>query len=132
MIWLLDTNVISQAARNPNGAAAQRIAAAEADRLVTSVVVAAELRFGYLRVGSQRIRDATEALVGSFEVLDWGEACTWTYGQLRADLERRGQPIGTMDMLIAAHALTLDAILVTDNDREFGRVPGLKIENWVR
>jgi tRNA(fMet)-specific endonuclease VapC len=65
------------------------------------------------------------------EVLPFDESVVWQYAQLRSDLERHGQPIGALDMMIAAHALTLGAILVTNNAKEFSRVCNLKIENWV-
>lgn len=65
-------------------------------------------------------------------VRSWDAPADHVYGRIRADLQRRGQPIGSNDLLIAAHALALDCILVTDNEREFSRVPGLRVENWLR
>ncbi len=130
-VHLLDTNIISDAIRNTHGSCAARIAAADPAALCTSIVVAAELRYGVVKKGSaalaQRVDQALAAL--SVRPLD-GEA-DWHYGQIRADLERRGQLIGANDMLIAAHALALDAVLVTDNTAEFSRVAGLQCENWL-
>jgi len=130
-MFLLDTNVISNAVRNPHGSTAKRMEIV-AEQLSTSIIVAAELRFGYVRVGSERLKQGIEAILESFPILDWSSPCDLSYAAIRNDLEKRRQLIGPMDMLIAAHALALDATLVTDNEREFGRVPGLKIENWIR
>ncbi len=132
MTFLLDTNIISHMIRYPTGTALARFETMEPGNAVTSIIVAAELRFGCVKAGSQRLAMDVETTLASVGVLDWSPPCDTLYGEIRGDLEKRGQLIGPMDMLIAAHALALDAILVTDNEREFGRVPGLKIENWVR
>lgn len=96
-----------------------------------SSVVAAELAYGVARSGSVRNRYALEMFLTPLEVLPFDTKAFWAYGELRAKLEQKGQPIGAMDMMIAAHALALDAILVTNNTREFSRVDGLRLENWV-
>lgn len=129
---LLDTNVISRMVRDPEGPEVRRLRTSKPGTLVTSLVVAAELRFGYVRRRSVRLERSIEDVLATIEVLDWSAPCDRVYADLRADLERRGALIGPMDMMIAAHALALDAVLVTDNEREFGRVAGLKVENWIR
>ena len=96
-----------------------------------SSVVAAELAFGVAKSGSARNRDALDMLLSPLEVMPFGAEAMWVYGDLRAVLERSGQPIGAMDTLIAAHALQLDAVLVSNNTREFARIAGLRLENRV-
>jgi tRNA(fMet)-specific endonuclease VapC len=131
MRYLLDTNTISHALREPRGTTAKRISELPAVAVGTSVLVRAELRFGYLRVRSVRLEQLVEGFLATMRVAEWGDPCDRLYAELRAHLERRGKPIGQMDMLIAAHALALGAVLVTDNLREFSTVEGLAVENWV-
>ena len=97
-----------------------------------SSVVAAELAFGAAKSPSSvRNRHALEVFFAPLEILPFDEAAVWAYGDLRADLERRGESIGSLDTMIAAHALSLNAVLVTNNAREFAKVKGLKLDNWV-
>ncbi len=96
-----------------------------------SSVVAAELAYGVAKSHSERNRKALEMFLAPLEILPFDEAAVWAYGELRATLEARGQPIGSLDTMIAAHALSLDAVLATNNTREFSRVEGLRLENWV-
>ncbi len=96
-----------------------------------SSVVAAELASGVAKSGSARNRTALEMFLAPLEILPFDGAAVWAYGDLRADLERRGQLIGSLDTMIAAHALRLKAVLVTNNTREFSRINGLRLENWV-
>ena len=132
MKYLLDTNAISHALKFPAGPVGERILESEAGALCTSIMVVAELRFGYLKRGSERLRRDVEALLASLEIMPWESPAELKYAELRLALEAVGSPIGQMDMLIAAHALALDVVVVTANAREFGRVPGLKVENWER
>ncbi|BCH55421.1 PIN domain-containing protein [Agrobacterium vitis] len=132
MSYLFDTNAISEFIRNPDGKTAKKVAALKEGELRTSLIVAAELRYGVAKKGSERLVRLIETVLSEFEVMPWEAPADVHYAALRDSLSRRGQPIGDMDMLIAAHALALDAVLVTDNEREFSRVPGLKIENWLR
>lgn len=97
-----------------------------------SSVVAAELAYGVAKSGSVRNRKALEMFLAPLEVLPFCDRAIWTYGELRANLERRGTPIGSLDTMIAAHALSLDAVLVTNNLREFSRIEGLRLENWAQ
>lgn len=93
-------------------------------------VVAAELAFGVAKSGSSRNRHALEMFLAPLTLLPFDTTAVWAYGELRAELERRGTPIGSLDTMIAAHALSKQAILVTNNTREFCKVPGLHLDNW--
>jgi len=95
-----------------------------------SSVVASELAYGVAKSRSGRNRRALEMFLAPLEVLPFDERAVWVYGDLRAELERDGRTIGALDTMIAAHALSLDATLVTNNVREFSRVPRLNLENW--
>lgn len=132
MKYLYDTNIISNLIRYPDENVGQRTAMLAAGDLGTSVIVAAELRFGYRNRGSQRLEMLVEKVLADFEIAPWASPADMRYADIRTTLQRQGQLIGQMDMLIAAHALALDAVVVTDNEKEFSRVPGLKIENWLR
>jgi len=126
-LYLLGTNIISDAIRNTQGACATRIGQAAPEDLCTSIIVAAELRFGAEKKGSRELTERIERALSGLSVKTLGADADHCYGKLRADLERRGQLIGANDMLIAAHALVMDAILVTDNVAEFSRVHGLTV-----
>jgi tRNA(fMet)-specific endonuclease VapC len=130
-LYLLDTNIISDALRNTRGACASRIAQCDPDSLCTSIIVAAELRFGAEKKGAAELTSRIESVLASLPVMALNCDADRFYGQLRAVLERAGQPIGANNMLIAAHALALDAVLVTDNVGEFARIPGLCFQNWL-
>lgn len=130
--YLLDTNVISDMVRHPSGRVAARIREVGTDQVCTSIVVAAELRFGGIKRGSRWLMARIDAALGALDVLPLEPPVDRLYGELRVELERRGLPIGGNDMLIAAHAMTLRYTLITDNEREFSRVPGLQVENWLR
>ncbi len=99
--------------------------------IAISSVVAAELSYGVAKSKSARNRQALEMFLAPFDILPFNESVAWRYGELRADLERRGQSIGSLDTMIAAHALSLDATLVTNNAREFAKVKGLRLDNWI-
>ena len=133
--YLLDTNILSDLLKNPQGKAAQKVTSLPAeDRnlLATSIVVAAELRYGAAKSGSPVLANRVDQLLNVIDVLPLEAGTDRQYGQIRAHLEKSGAPIGGNDLLIAAHALAIDAVLVTDNVREFKRVKGLHIENWLR
>jgi tRNA(fMet)-specific endonuclease VapC len=132
MRFLLDTNIVSDLMRHPHGKISDRISEVGEDDVCTSIVVAAELRYGSTRKNSARLTSQLEAVLGALEVLPLEAPVDAVYGAIRADLERNGQPIGANDLLIAAHALALDLTLVTDNGREFSRIDGLRVENWLR
>lgn len=129
--YLLDTNILSDLIRNPQGKAARRVAKVGEADICTSIIVAAELRYGCAKSGSIRLRKAVMDLLDEIEVLPFEPPADADYGAIRATLEAAGTPIGGNDMLIAAHARALGATLVTANTREFKRVPGVKVENWL-
>ena len=129
--YLLDTNIISDLIRNPQGKAAKQIAKAGEENVCTSIIVAAELRYGCAKTGSRRLQEAVENLLGEIEVLPIEVPADAEYGRIRAELEAAGKPIGSNDLLIAAHVHTLGATMVTANVEEFKRVRGLKVENWL-
>ena len=129
--YLLDTNILSDLVRQPQGRIAQRIAREGEKSICTSIIVAAELRFGVNKSGSERLSTQLEIILSAIEILPLDEPADRRYGTLRNYLEERGASIGPNDMLIAAHALALDCTVITANEREFSRVPGLKVENWL-
>lgn len=128
---MLDTNIVSELARNPQGKTAQKIAIAGAETICVSIITACELRYGCARKKSPRLSAQIEAILGSVQVLAFDVPADTEYGVIREQLEAAGKPIGPNDLLIAAHAYATGAILVTGNISEFGRVHGLQVENWL-
>lgn len=128
---MLDTNIISDLIRNPQGKAAKRIAKIGEDNICTSIIVAAELRYGCAKSGSKRLLKAVEDLLGEISVLPFDVPADAEYGGIRSELEAAGKPIGGNDLLIAAHAHTIGATIVTANTGEFKRIRGLNVENWL-
>ena len=131
MRYLLDTNTVSDLIRNPQGRATERIREVGETQVCTSIIVAAELRYGAAKRGSLRLTAQVEAVLGALEVLPFAAPADAAYGVLRARLEQTGQPIGGNDLLIAAQAVALSYTIVTDNQREFARIDGLRRENWL-
>lgn len=129
--YMLDTNVISELMKNPRGKAAKRIARIGEDNICTSIIVAAELRYGCARKGSERLLKSVEDLLAEIDVLPFESPADAEYGHIRSELENAGKPIGANDFLIAAHAKAVNATVVTANIDEFKRVRGLKVENWL-
>ena len=129
--YLLDTNILSDLVRHPQGLVFQRIAIVGEDSICTSIIVASELRFGALKSGSSRLIRQLEHILEALPVLPLETPVDRHYAEIRTHLERAGTPIGPNDLLIAAHALALDLTLVTANTREFERVPALTLENWL-
>jgi tRNA(fMet)-specific endonuclease VapC len=132
MRFLLDTNILSDSVRRPHGRVADRIKRVGEQRICTSIIVAAELRYGAAKKGSSQLKKQLETVLNAVDVLALEAPADTLYGELRVRLERIGQIIGANDLLIAAHALTLGHTVVTDNEREFSRVKDLRIENWLR
>jgi tRNA(fMet)-specific endonuclease VapC len=126
----LDTNICSYVLRRRPVAMVERFAGLEKSQVWLSAIVAAELRFGAAKLGSAQFSAAVEAWLAGFDVRAWPVEATRHYADIRASLERSGQPIGGMDLLIAAHAMAEDSALVTNNAREFLRVPGLAVQEW--
>jgi tRNA(fMet)-specific endonuclease VapC len=132
MRFLLDTNIVSDLVRNPHGQVTRRIQDVGELQVCTSIVVAAELRYGATKKGSARLSAQLESILGVLDVLPFEAPADATYGMLRTRLELAGQPIGGNDLLIAAQAVTLGHTVVTDNEREFARIENLSCENWLR
>jgi len=129
--YLLDTNIISDLIRNPQGRTAKRIANVGENNICTSIIVAAELRYGCAKSGSKRLLKAVEELLAEINVLAFDVPSDAAHGQIRSQLELAGERIGGNDLLIAAHARATGATMVTANTGEFKRIAGLKVENWL-
>ena len=132
MRYLLDTNIVSDLVRNPQGRIAQHIRKIGEAQVCTSIIVAAELRYGAAKKQSARLTAQLQAVLGALEVLPLEAPVDASYGVLRTQLEKVGRPIGANDLLIAAQALALGCTLVTDNEKEFAQVKHLPQENWLR
>jgi len=128
---MLDTNICIYIIKQKPKSVLERFAAFPVGDLGISVITLAELEYGASKSSEPtRNREALEQFVSPLEIAVFDRQATIVYGKIRALLEKRGRPIGSMDLLIAAHALSLNVRLVTNNVREFKRVPGLRVENW--
>ena len=130
--YMLDTNTCIALIKNRPETIRARLSRCSPEEIGVSAIVVAELRFGVAH--SQKKKQNKTALLdflGYATLLDWPCEASDLYGNVRERLQKQGTPIGAMDLLIAAHALFLDVVLVTNNTKEFQRVPGLKIENWL-
>lgn len=132
MRYLLDTGIISDLVRNPQGRVAKRIREVGDAQVCTSIIVAAELRYGAAARGSRRLSMQLETVLGALDVLPFEAPADAAYGVLRARLERSGRPIGGNDLLIAAQVVALGYAIVTQNERQFARIEDLLCENWLR
>lgn len=132
MRYLLDTNIVSDLIRNPQGKVAQHIRRVGEAQVCTSIIVAAELRYGAAKKGSPKLSSQLESVLGALEILPFETPADAEYGAVRTQLERAGTPIGANDLLIAAQALAVGYTVVSDNDKEFSRVKDLRCENWLR
>ena len=132
MRFLLDTNIVSDLVRHPRGRIAERVERVGEKQVCTSIIVAAELRYGAAKKGSVRLTRQLEIVLSAVDVLALEAPADAVYGELRAHLERTGKSIGANDLLIASHALALGHTVVTDNEREFLRINDLRVENWLR
>ena len=132
MAFLLDTNILSDLMRHPRGRVADKIAAVGERQICTSIIVAAELWYGASKKASPRLAAQLKEVLRGIDVLRLESPADVIYGELRTELEKHGTPISANDMLIAAQSLALRHTLVTDNEREFARIDGLSVENWLR
>jgi tRNA(fMet)-specific endonuclease VapC len=132
MIYLLDTNIVSDLVRHPHGTIRNCIAEKRGEQIGTSIIVVAELRFGVARRKSSGLALQLESVLSGLEVFPLDAPADVFYAELRAELQAAGKPISANDMLIAAHALAFGCVLVTDNVREFSRVRNPTVENWLR
>ncbi len=130
--YLFDTNILSTLIKQPSGLLAKKITKLDETSFCTSIIAACELRYGAQKKGSRELISKVELLLANIIIMPLGNDVDQRYAVLRAALEKRGEPISAHDMLIAAHALALNLTLVTANEREFNRVPGLVVENWLR
>jgi tRNA(fMet)-specific endonuclease VapC len=129
--YMLDTNIVSHMIRAPEGEIVHRVESVGSTTLCISALVASELRYGAAKRGSERLSSLVENMLERVDIVAYDSAAAVHYAEIRDQLTRGGDLIGPMDILIAAHARSLDLILVTDNTREFSRVDGLNVENWL-
>jgi tRNA(fMet)-specific endonuclease VapC len=129
--YLLDTNVLSHLIRNPSGPVFDRLKSVLPATACTSIIVSAEIRFGLSKGSSEKLKIQAEKVLEVLDILPLEKPADEHYGKIRAFLNKAGEPIGGNDLLIASHALALDLTLVSANVREFSRVPGLHVENWL-
>jgi tRNA(fMet)-specific endonuclease VapC len=127
--YMLDTDIVSYALRG-QGRAADVIAQHQWSELCISAITMAQLCYGAERRRSSKVRESIDDFARKLEIVPFNESCARYYGAIASDLEQRGIPIGEFDVLIAAHAVAVDATLVTNNVKHFARVPGLRVENW--
>ena len=133
MKWMLDTDVCITLIRQRSPDLLRRLQRHQVGEVGVSAITIAELFCGVEKSGhASRNRAALEQFLMPLQLADFGLAAAARYGTVRADLDRRGQPIGAMDTLIATHALSLGATVVTRNRRDFGRVTGLSVEDWTQ
>jgi len=132
MRYLLDANVVSDLVRHPQGRISKRIREVGEAQICTSIIVAAELRYGATKKGSPRLATQLEAVLGALDILPFEVPADTAYGVIRTRLEQIGRPIGGNDLLIAAQAVALGYTIVTDNEGEFARIDGLLRENWLK
>ncbi|MBI2999016.1 MAG: type II toxin-antitoxin system VapC family toxin [Deltaproteobacteria bacterium] len=129
---MLDTNICIYIIKRSPHSVLQRFSSFQVGDIGISTITLAELEYGAERSAqSKKNREALEEFISPLDVAAFDRQATEAYGKIRATLERKGHPIGAMDLLIAAHALSLGVRLVTNNEREFKQVPGLRVENWI-
>ena len=132
MTYLLDTNICIYVIKQRPASVVKRIQSVPIEDIGISSITVAELELGVAKSDcSEENRIALLEFLSPFRILDFGQMAAHEYGIIRSTLEKEGRLIGPMDLLIAAHAVSESVVLVTNNEREFGRVPNLLIENWV-
>ncbi|MEW6057127.1 MAG: type II toxin-antitoxin system VapC family toxin [Bdellovibrionota bacterium] len=132
-MYLLDTNICIYLIREQSEALLKNIQRHKITEIAISSITLAELRYGVEKSSyPQKNSDALDLFLLSLEILPFDVAAAIAYGRVRANLEKNGRLIGPLDMMIAAHALSIDAALVTNDQKEFSRVNGLRIENWTK
>jgi tRNA(fMet)-specific endonuclease VapC len=129
--YLLDTNIVSSFIRYPVGSVSAHIDRHGSDTVAVNAIVAGELYFGAIKNPDPRLIDRIDVVLASIAGVAIEAPTDYFYGAVRADLERKGTPIGSNDLWIAAHALALGVTIVTANISEFSRVEGLRVENWL-
>ena len=133
--FLLDTNIISELMRNPQGTITERIAQEGESSICTSIIVASELYFGaakkFQQTGSRRLLERVKLVLSAIDILPLEQPVEHHYAEIRSYLEKKGTLIGPNDLLIAAQAKANELIVVTANFNEFNRVPGLMVDQWI-
>lgn len=133
MKYMLDTNICIYIIKKKPVNVLDRFKESPVGSIGISAITLAELQYGIMKSANpEKNQDALDRFLTPLEILDFDYLSTIEYGVIRAGLERKGTPIGPLDTLIAAHAKSTDVILVTNNEREFERIPRLKIENWTK
>jgi tRNA(fMet)-specific endonuclease VapC len=132
LTYLLDSDICIEALRRRSESLLRHLRLHSPDEIAVSVITEAELRFGAVNSASPECNEAAaDAFLRPFSILTFARECVPTYARLRLALERAGTRIGALDMLIATQAVALGLTVVTNNLREFRRVPGLRVENWL-
>ncbi|MGA8017702.1 MAG: type II toxin-antitoxin system VapC family toxin [Desulfobacterales bacterium] len=130
---MLDTDICIYIIKRKPADVIKRLMKSRISQIGISSITLSELESGVEKSSKQEQNQVALAqFLAPMEILSYGDEAAQQYGRLRAFLEKQGTPIGSLDMLIAAHALSIDCILVTNNEKEFGRVPNLKIDNWAK
>ena len=130
-MYMLDTNICIFAIKNKPEAVLKRLTACDPSQICISAITYAELRHGVEKSQAKQRNDlALTLFLSAIDIIPFGSNAAEEYGRIRAYLESQGTPIGPMDMLIASHAKSLDMTVVTNNTREFKRIPNLKVEDW--
>ncbi len=133
MLYMLDTNICIYVIKRRSETLVNRMRAFRTGELGVSVMTVAELQYGVAKsVHKERNQVALEAFLLPLDIAEFTVDATVVYGQIRAESEAQGRPLGPLDTLIAAHALSLDVVLVTNNTREFERVRGLRMDDWTQ
>jgi tRNA(fMet)-specific endonuclease VapC len=133
MEYILDTNICIYIIKKRPINVFEKFRSLSVGSIGISSITLAELQFGIMKSSNpEKNQEALDKFLIPLEIIDFGVNATIEYGKIRADLEKNGTPIGPLDTLIASHAKSLDLILVTNNEREFERIVGLKIENWTK
>ena len=131
--YMLDTDICIYIIKRKPAGVIKRLMKSRISQIGISSITLSELEYGVEKSSKQEQNQVALAqFLAPMEILSYGDEAAQQYGRLRALLEKQGTPIGSLDMLIAAHALSIDCILVTNNEKEFGRVPNLKIDNWAK
>jgi tRNA(fMet)-specific endonuclease VapC len=130
-LFLLDTDICSYIMKRSHARLLKKLQAVEIERITISVVTEAELLYGIKLSSKPKLtRDAYHGFIRHVRIFELDRHAAEHYAEIRADLHKHGNMIGANDLMIAAHARSLDATIVTNNEREFGRIKGLKVENW--
>lgn len=133
MNFLIDTNICIYIMNNRPPEVIQKFKTTDVGQIGISSITVSELFYGVFKSKRQKQNlKRLEEFLTPFEILEYDESASKFYGKIRAQLEKQGDTIGPLDLLIAAHALSLDIVLVTNNEKEFNRIKSLKLENWIQ